>query len=110
MHSQTKVPQKRLRFDDYDIKEPCPGLANGHSTEKGLEARVNETKGEAREHETEEGNSSWHTMIRKIGQDIKPFHPDHKNCKIGAPPLINAFHPKNEQTLLLNARYTALLS
>ena len=59
MQSQTKVPQKRLRFDDYDIKEPGSGLYNGHSTEKELAPSVNGTNGEAREHETEEDNNSW---------------------------------------------------
>lgn len=57
MHSQTKVPQKRLRFDDYDIKEPGSGLYKEY-TEKELAASVNGTNGEAREHETEEGNNS----------------------------------------------------
>lgn len=34
VHSQLKVPQKRLRFDDCDQTEPGPVLTNGHSTEK----------------------------------------------------------------------------
>lgn len=109
MHSQTKVPQKRLRFDDYDIKEPGSGLYNGHSTEKKLAASVNGTNGEAREHETEEGNNSWR-LDKTLNPSCSNKRPDHKNCKISALPLINAFDPKNEQTLLLNARYTALLS
>ena len=41
MHSQPKVPQKRLRFDDCDTTEPGPVLTNGHSTEKETGPDVN---------------------------------------------------------------------
>ncbi|XP_078379081.1 retinoblastoma-associated protein-like isoform X2 [Oculina patagonica] len=53
VHSQPKVPQKRLRFDDCDTTEPGPVLTNGHSTDKETGSHVNGTNGSKDEQESE---------------------------------------------------------
>ena len=45
-YSQPKVPQKRLRFDEFDVTESAPILTNGDSTEGESGSRVNGTNGE----------------------------------------------------------------
>ena len=62
VHSQPKVPQKRLRFDDCDVTEPGPVLTNGHSTEKETESpqHVNGTNDSKDEQESETAPQSWH--------------------------------------------------
>ncbi|XP_022791806.1 retinoblastoma-associated protein-like isoform X3 [Stylophora pistillata] len=54
VHSQPKVPQKRLRFDDCDQTEPGPVLTNGHSTEKETGSHLNGTRGSKEEEEKED--------------------------------------------------------
>ena len=54
VHSQPKVPQKRLRFDDCDVTKPAPVLTNGHSTEKEPGPHVNERNDAHEPEDTEE--------------------------------------------------------
>lgn len=57
VHSQPKVPQKRLRFDDCDVTESPPILTNGNSKDDGSEPEVNGTNGR-KEHEAQETEAS----------------------------------------------------
>ena len=57
VHGQSKVPQKRLRFDEFDVTESAPILTNGHSTEGESGSRVNGTNGEKPD-EPEDGAKS----------------------------------------------------
>ncbi|KAJ7376992.1 hypothetical protein OS493_031264 [Desmophyllum pertusum] len=59
VHSQPKLPQKRLRFDDCDTSKPSPPvLTNGHSTEKEAGSHVNGTNGSKAESESETSEQS----------------------------------------------------